>query len=86
MQVAGVVDIQNMYRGKVPEITLEIILLHCSNNSTTFPIGFIRIITSTICSFSQTLNMNMPKTMSDKYVEMHSVDINNVFLYSIGLN
>ena len=41
MQVAGVVDIQNMYNGKVPEITLEMVLLHCSNNSITFPIGFL---------------------------------------------
>ena len=31
MQVAGVVDIQNMYSDKVPEITLEMVLLHCSN-------------------------------------------------------
>ena len=78
MQVAGVVDTQNMYSGKVPEITLEIILLHCSNNPITFPIGFLRLIISTICSFSHSLNMSRPAT-SDKYVEMHSVDINNDF-------
>ena len=78
MQVAGVVDIQNMYSGKVPEITLEMVLLHCSNNSITFPIGFIRLMISTICSFSHSLNMRRPKTLSDKYVGMHSVDINNV--------
>ena len=79
MQVAGVVDTQNMYSGKVPEITLEIILLHCSNNAITFPIGFIlRLIISTICSFSHSLNMSRHAT-SDKYVEMHSLDINNVF-------
>ena len=42
MQVAGVVDIQNMYSGKVPEITLEMVLLHCSNNSITFPIGIYK--------------------------------------------
>ena len=77
MQVAGVADIQNMYSGKVPEITLEIILLHCSNNAITFPIGFIlRLIISTICSFSHSLNMNRPnKSKSDKYVEMHSLHI-----------
>ena len=87
MQVAGVVDTQNMYSGKVPEITLEIILLHCSNNAITFPIGFIlRLIISTICSFSHSLNMSRPKATSDKYVEMHSLDINNVFPYYIGLN
>ena len=85
MQVAGVVDIQNMYSGKVPEITL-VVLLHCSNNSITFPIGFIRLIISTICYFSHSLNMRRPKTLSDKYVGMHSVDINNVFSYCIGLN
>ena len=80
MQVAGVADTQNMYSGKVPEITLEIILLHCSNNAITFPIGFIlRLIISTICSFSHSLNMSRPKATSDKYVEMHSLDINNVF-------
>ena len=79
MQVAGVVDIQNMYSGKVQEITLEMVLLHCSNNSITFPIGFIRLIICTTCSFSHSLNMSRPKTLSDKYVGMHSVDINNVF-------
>ena len=83
MQVAGVVDTQNMYSGKVPEITLEIILLHCSNNAITFPIGFIlRLIISRICSFSHSLNMSRPAT-SDKYVEKHSVDINNVFFLTI---
>ena len=44
MQVAGVVDTQSMYNSKVPEITLEIILLHCSDNAITFPIGFILIL------------------------------------------
>ena len=75
VQVAGVIDIQNMSSGWVPEITVEIILLNFSDNSITFPIFvFIRLINSTIYSFWHSLHMSRPKTTSDKYVETHWVD------------
>ena len=80
MQVADVVDIENMKSNKVPEIILEIILLDLGDKTTTLPIlGFIRIIKSTICSFSQSLNNSKPKIMSDKYVKTYRVDTNKVF-------
>ena len=68
-----------MYSGNVPEI-LAIILLHLSNTAVTFPIAdfILMLIISTICSFSHSLNMRL-KANSDRYAEMYSVDINNVF-------
>ena len=80
MQVADVVDIENMKSNKVPEIILEIILLDLGDKTKTLPIlGFIRIIKSTICSFSQSLNKSKPNIMRHKYVKTHRVDTNKVF-------
>ena len=69
-----------MYSGKVPEITVVIILLHFSNDEITFPIAefILMLIINTICSFSHSLNMSRPKVMIDKYLKKHSDEFNNV--------
>ena len=63
------------------KITLGKILLNFRDKSITLPIlGFIRIISGTISSFSHSVNKTKVNIMIDN-VEIHSVDTNRVLFF-----
>ena len=79
VQVAGVSDIENIENDKVPDITLEIIILNLHDKSKTLPIlSYVRMINSR--SFSHSLNKSNHNKMCDIYIEVHLVDTSNFFL------